>query len=224
MSRPGLLEQTLVSARRDMSRERRRGEVLWVTIPFGVVAMLLIPLAVGADIPRLRELGPGLYWVVVLLFGVLVTVRTTAADSPQQRDLNRLIGLDPAAGFVGRTIASFVFLMAFEVVVGLATIALYDVSLSGWWWLPVILVVTGAGLALIGSLAAAIAGSVASGPALVPLLVAPLAVPLLLGATQALDGLRLGESILPWLFLMVTVVLILLIVGVLTARPLQETR
>jgi len=190
MSRPGLLEQTLVSARRDMSRERRRGEVLWVTIPFGVVAMLLIPLAVGADIPRLRELGPGLYWVVVLLFGVLVTVRTTAADSPQQRDLNRLIGLDPAAGFVGRTIASFVFLMAFEVVVGLATIALYDVSLSGWWWLPVILVVTGAGLALIGSLAAAIAGSVASGPALVPLLVAPLAVPLLLGATQALDGLR----------------------------------
>lgn len=224
MSRPGLLEQTLVSARRDMSRERRRGEVLWVTIPFGVVAMLLIPLAVGADIPRLRELGPGLYWVVVLLFGVLVTVRTTAADSPQQRDLNRLIGLDPAAGFVGRTIASFVFLMAFEVVVGLATIALYDVSLSGWWWLPVILVVTGAGLALIGSLAAAIAGSVASGPALVPLLVAPLAVPLLLGATQALDGLRLGESILPWLLLMVTVVLILLIVGVLTARPLQETR
>ncbi len=224
MNRPGLVDQALVAARRDMARERRRGEVLWVTIPFGVVAMLLIPLAVGADIPRLRELGPGLYWVVVLLFGVLVTVRTTAADSPQQRDLNRLLGLDPAAGFVGRAMASFVFLLAFEVVVGLATIALYDVSLSGWWWLPLILVIAGAGLALIGSLAAAIAGSVATGPALVPLLVAPLAVPLLLGATQALDGLRLGESILPWLLLMVTVVLVLLIVGVLTARPLQETR
>ena len=224
MNRPGLVAQARIAARRDIARERRRGEVLWVTIPFGVVAMLLIPLAVGADVPRLRDLGPGLYWVVVLLFGVLVTVRTTAADSPQQRDLNRLIGLDPAAGFVGRAMASFVFLFAFEVVVGLATIALYDVSLQGWWWMPVILVVTGAGLALIGSLAAAIAGSVATGPALVPLLVAPLAVPLLLGATQALDGLRLGEGILPWLLLMVTVVLILSIVGVLTARPLQETR
>lgn len=224
MSRPGLFDQALIAARRDVARERRRGEVLWVTIPFGVVAMLLIPLAVGADVPRLRELGPGLYWVVVLLFGILVTVRGTAADSPQQRDLNRLIGLDPAAGFVGRALASFIFLLAFEVVVGLATIALYDVSLRGWWWMPAILIVTGAGLALIGSLAAAIAGSVATGPALVPLLVAPLAVPLLLGATQALDGLRLGESILPWLLLMVTVVLILSIVGVLTARPLQETR
>ncbi len=224
MTQPGLLDQAIVAARRDLARERRRGEVLWVTIPFGVVAMLLIPMAVGADAPRLRELGPGLFWVIVLLFGVLVTVRTTAADTPQQRDLNRLIGLDPAAGFVGRSLASFALLLAFEVVVGLATIALYDVSLAGWVWLPVILVIAGAGLALIGSLAASIAGNLATGPALVPLLVAPLAVPLLLGATQALDGLRLGNSILPWLLLMVTVVLVLMIVGVLTARPLQETR
>lgn len=224
MTPPGLVNQAIVAAKRDLARERRRGEVLWVTIPFGVVAMLLIPMAVGADAPRLRELGPGLFWVIVLLFGVLVTVRTTAADTPQQRDLNRLIGLDPAAGFVGRSLASFVLLLAFELVVGLATIALYDVSLAGWIWLPLILVIAGAGLALIGSLAASIAGNLATGPALVPLLVAPLAVPLLLGATQALDGLRLGNSILPWLLLMVTVVLVLLIVGVLTARPLQETR
>ena len=224
MTQPRLMDQAIVAAKRDLARERRRGEVLWVTIPFGVVAMLLIPMAVGADAPRLRELGPGLFWVIVLLFGVLVTVRTTAADTPQQRDLNRLIGLDPAAGFVGRSLASFVLLLAFEVVVGLATIALYDVRLAGWLWLPAILVIAGAGLALIGSLAASIAGNLATGPALVPLLVAPLAVPLLLGATQALDGLRLGNGILSWLLLMVTVVLVLLIVGVLTARPLQETR
>jgi heme exporter protein B len=219
-----MMAQAVVAAKRDLSRERRRGEVIWVTIPFGVVAMLLIPMAVGADAPRLRELGPGLYWVVVLLFGVLVTVRSTAADSPQQRDLNRLIGLDPAAGFAGRAFASFVLLMVFEVVVGLATIALYDVTLAAWFWLPIILVVAGAGLALIGSLAASIAGSLATGSALVPLLVAPMAVPLLLGATQALDGLRLGNAILPWMLLMVTVVFVLMIVGVVTARALQETR
>lgn len=224
MSQPTMMAQAVVAAKRDLSRERRRGEVIWVTIPFGVVAMLLIPMAVGADAPRLRELGPGLYWVVVLLFGVLVTVRSTAADSPQQRDLNRLIGLDPAAGFAGRAFASFVLLMVFEVVVGLATIALYDVTLAAWFWLPIILVVAGAGLALIGSLAASIAGSLATGSALVPLLVAPMAVPLLLGATQALDGLRLGNAILPWMLLMVIVVFVLMIVGVVTARALQETR
>ena len=224
MSAPTLLEQTIVAAKRDLTRERRRGEVLWVTIPFGVIAMLLIPMAVSTDAPRLRELGPGLYWVVVLLFGVLVTVRSTAADSQQQRDLNRLIGLDPAAGFAGRTLASFALLMAFELVVGAATVTLYDVALTGWVWLPAILVIAGAGLALIGSLAASIAGSVATGSALVPLLVAPMAVPLLLGATQALDGLRLGNTIIQWVLLMITVVIVLMIVGVVTARALQETR
>lgn len=224
MSAPTLLEQTLVAAKRDLARERRRGEVLWVTIPFGVIAMLLIPMAVNSDAPRLRELGPGLYWVVVLLFGVLVTVRSTAADSQQQRDLNRLIGLDPAAGFAGRTLASFVLLMTFELVVGAATVTLYDVTLTGWIWLPIILVIAGSGLALIGSLAASIAGSLATGSALVPLLVAPLAVPLLLGATQALDGLRMGNTIIQWILLMVTVVIVLMIVGVVTARALQETQ
>jgi heme exporter protein B len=224
MTTPTLFEQTMVAAKRDLARERRRGEVLWVTIPFGVVAMLLIPMAISTDAPRLRELGPGLYWVVVLLFGVLVTVRSTSADSQQQRDLNRLIGLDPAAGFAGRTLASFVLLMTFELVVGVATVTLYDVTLTGWIWLPIILVIAGAGLALIGSLAASIAGSLATGSALVPLLVAPLAVPLLLGATQALDGLRMGNSIIQWILLMITVVIVLMIVGVVTARALQETQ
>lgn len=224
MTAPTLFEQTMVAAKRDLARERRRGEVLWVTIPFGVVAMLLIPMAISTDAPRLRELGPGLYWVVVLLFGVLVTVRSTSADSQQQRDLNRLIGLDPAAGFAGRTLASFVLLMTFEVVVGVATVTLYDVRLTGWIWLPIILLIAGAGLALIGSLAASIAGSLATGSALVPLLVAPLAVPLLLGATQALDGLRMGNSIVQWILLMITVVIVLMIVGVVTARALQETQ
>jgi hypothetical protein len=36
--------------------------------------------------------------------------------------------------------------------------------------------------------------------------------------------LRLGHSILSWLLLMVIVVLLTAITGVLTARPLQETR
>ena len=79
------------------------------------------------------------------------------------------------------------------------------------------------GLALLGTLAASITSSVNAGPALVPFIVAPLAVPLLLAATQALDSLRPSDSILPWVLLMVAADLALIIAGVLTARPLQET-
>ena len=220
----GFWVQARSVADRDLLRERRRGEVLWITIPFGVIALLLVPLAVGTDIPLLRRIGPGLFWVIVMLFGVLVAVRQANTDSPAQRDAAALLGLDPAASFVGQTLTSALLLVGFEVLVGIAAVAFYDLPLQGWPWLLVVIPLVALGLALLGTLAGSIVSSVNAGTALVPLLVAPLSVPLLLAATQALEGLRLGRSILSWLLLMATVVLVLAIVGVLTARPLQETR
>ena len=193
-------------------------------MPFGAVALLLIPLAVGTDIALLRDIGPGLYWVIVMLFGVLVAVRRTTMDSGNQRDLASRLGIDPAATFTGRVIASGLLLLAFETILGAVAIALYDIPLDGWPFLALILPLAAAGLALLGTLAGTVVTSLPSGTALVPLLVAPLAVPLLLGATQALDGLQNDRSILSWVLLMVLVVLVVAIAGVLTTRPLQETQ
>jgi heme exporter protein B len=198
--------------------------VLWVIIPFGAFALLLVPLAVGTDAPLLERIGPGLFWAIVMLFGVLVAVRANGTDGPAQQDAASLVGLDPAASFVGRTLASAVLLVAFEIVVGTVAIALYDISILGVGWLAIVVVLAAIGLALLGTLAGSIVNSLAASSALVPLLVAPLSVPLLLGATQAYEGLRLGRSIVAWLLLMVIVVLLVAITGVLTARPLQETR
>ncbi len=210
-------------AGRDLLRERRRGEVTWVTLPFGAIALLLIPLAIGTDAPTLRRIGAGLYWIVVLLFGVLVTVRRTAAEGPADRDLAHRLGIDPAASFSGRALANTSMLLVFQLVVGVVAVALYDLEISHWPWLIVVLPAAAAGLGMLGTLAGSIAAG-QGGANLVPFLVAPLAVPLLLGATQALDaGLRSGGGILSWVLLMVLVDVLLAIVGVLTARPLQET-
>lgn len=223
MNRP-FWAQAAAVAERDLVRERRSGEVLWITIPFGVVALLLVPLAVGTDTPLLREIGPGLFWVIVMLFGVLVAVRKANTDTPAQRDAAALLGLDPAAGFTGRTLATIVLLLIFEVAVGVAAIAFYDIPLSGAPWAALVFPLIAIGLALLGTLAGSIVANTSAGTALVPFLVAPLAVPLLLGATQVFEGLRLGHTILGWVLLIVIVDLVLAIVGVLTARPLQETR
>ena len=77
------------------------------------------------------------------------------------------------------------------------------------------------GLGLLGTLAATIAESIASS-ALVPLLVAPLSVPILLAASQTMDGLRFGNTIVGWILLLLTMDLLLAVAGVLSARPLQE--
>jgi heme exporter protein B len=216
-------EQARTVARRDLLRERRSGEVAWVTLPFGAVALLLIPIAIGTDAPMLRAVGVGMFWVVVMLFGVLVSVRRTGADSQSQKDMVSLTGIDPAASFVGAAAASSLLLVVFEVVLGLLTIALYDIRIVGWAWVPVILILVAVGLGLLGTLAGGIVATDRSAAALVPLIVAPMSVPLLIAATQSFEGLRLGHSILTWILMLVVVVLVLAIAGVLSARPLQET-
>ena len=215
--------QARTVARRDLLRERRSGEVAWVTLPFGAVALLLVPIAIGTDAPTLRAVGVGMFWVVVMLFGVLVSVRRTGADSQSQKDMVSLTGIDAAASFVGSAGASSVLLVVFEVILGLLTIALYDITIVGWAWVPVILVLVAVGLGLLGTLAGAIVATDRSAAALVPLIVAPMSVPLLIAATQSFEGLRLGHSILTWILMLVVVVLVLAIAGVLSARPLQET-
>lgn len=216
--------QAFAIARRDLDRERRSGEVAWVTIPFGAIALLLVPLAVGINQDVLERIGTGMLFVVVMLFGVLTAVRRTTIETPSQRDAIALLGVDPVAEFAGKAMASALLLLGFEIVMGAVAVTLYGLDLSGWQWMSVVMPLTAIGLAELGTLSGAIASSVNAGPALVPLLVTPLAIPLLLAATQTVESRGSGGGNLSWLVLMMIVVLLLAIVGVATARPLQETR
>ena len=219
----GLRSTVEAVVERDLRRERRRGDVVWVTVPFGAMALFLLPLAIGVDTQLLQRIGPGMYWVVVMLFGVLVSVGRASIETDAQRDAVSLLGLDPAAAYVGRSMSAAGLLLVYEIVVGVVAVVLYNIEVIGIPWLARTLVISGLGLGLLGSLAAALVSSSSAGSALVPLLVAPLSVPLLLGATQVYEGLRLGRSILSWMLLMVVVMLVTAIIGVGTARPLQET-
>ena len=219
----GFWNQAFTITRRDLLRERRSGEVLWVTLPFGAIALLLVPLAIGTDTRTLEAIGLGMFWVIVMLFGVLIAVRQTNTETQPQRDLVALSGVDPAAAYVGRSFASFLLLVVFESVLVVVTIVLYDIPLVGFGWMPLVIVLVAAGLSLLGTLAAGIVSTGRSAAALVPLLVAPLSVPLLIGATQTFESLRFGRSSLTWVLMMTVVTLLLAVVGVLSARPLQES-
>ena len=120
--------------------------------------------------------------------------------------------------------ASALLLLVFELAMGAVAVALYGLDLSGWGWMLAVMPLTAVGLAELGTLSGAITASVNAGPALVPLLVTPLAIPLLLGATQTVESIGRDGVNLAWPLLMTIVVLALAIVGVVTARPLQETR
>jgi len=213
-----LVHQIVVLFRFQLRDEVRTGEVAAVVIPFGAIALLVIPMAIGIETTLLARVGPGLFWAVVLLFGVVVTQRRTASTGQAHHDALTLLGVDPAARFAATALASGVLLLVFEVALGLVTIVLYDPLLTGWAWLGLVLPLVAAGLAMLGT----IAGFVADGRGpLAPLLVAPLAIPILLGAAQATEGLVQGAGILRWILMLALVDVLLALAGVLTARPLE---
>jgi len=218
-----LRHQVFTLMRYELRDEVRGGEVAFVVVPFAVVALLAIPLAVGIDTPLLQRIGPGIYWAIVVLFGVLVTQRHSSAPPPAARDMLRLAGVDPAARFAATTLASFFLLLAFEIGAGLATVALYSPVLDSWWPLAMLLPLTASGLAMIGTIAGNLVAGLDARTSLAPLLVVPIAVPLLLGAAQATEGLRVGGGILRWVLLLAIVDTLLAVAGVLTARPLEES-
>ncbi len=209
-------------AKRDLRLEVRAGEAMLVIAPFGAVALLLAPMAVGTNTPLLRQLGPGLYWLVVLLFGVLITFRHSATENSAQRGVLRLCGVDPVVRLAGRAAANIVLLLAFQTLLAPVAFVLYAPELTGGWWLLPVLPLVAVGLGVLGTLANALADGLAGRTTLGPLLVAPIAVPLLLAATQVLEAARLGRPPWPWLLLMLTVDLAAMLLGALVARHLEE--
>lgn len=220
---PGAFRQCVELARKDLRLELRAGEALLVTAPFGAVALLLVPLAVGSDVPLLRQVGPGLYWVVVLLFGVLVTLRQSAVDGPAQLAVLRLCGVHPGVRLAGRAAANALLLVAFEVLLAPIAVLLYDPELTGWPWLLPVFPLVAVGLAVLGTVASALAEGLAGRTTLGPLLVVPVALPLLLAASQTLEAARYGREPWSWLLLILTVDLVVAVATGFVVRHLEES-
>lgn len=217
-----VVQQAIAVAKRDLLIEARTSEVILITLPFSAAALILIPLAIGTDAPLLTQIGAGMFFTLVLLFGVLVVLRKSASEGGPQRDVMRLLGLDPVARLAGSATATAALLLLFEIALVPIVIVLYNPILTGWWWLIVILPLVAIGLAILGTIASTLTISLGTRTSLTPLLIVPVALPLLLGATQALEGLRLGRSIIPWLVLLAAVDLSLAVAGVLASKALEE--
>lgn len=218
-----LASQTLLIARKNLVLELRDGEVLLVTAPFGAIALMLIPISVGADIPLLRTVGSGMYWSVVVLFGLLAALRKSASESPSQLAALRLAGLPDAARLLGSALATAALLLGFELALAPVAVLLYDPPLTGWPWLLLTLPGVAVGLALLGSVAEGLVGPLGARGSLGPLLCVPLALPLLLGATQTAEASLYGSGPWLWLVLILMVDLVLVLAVLFVGHSLEES-
>jgi heme exporter protein B len=216
--------QALEIARVDLTVERRVGSTLRITLPFAVVALMVFPLALDLQMATVSTIGIGVFWALGILFGMQVALRQSATDSRERRDLQALLGIDPAARFVGRLISGWVLMSGFLLILLLAMVVLLDpvVPERGWPVLLVAAVLVGIGLTELGTLAGEVTTGLSNRTILASLIVAPLALPLIIGASQSVGSLSRDTSILPWILLLIASDLALAVAGVALAKPLEE--
>jgi heme exporter protein B len=220
-----LLAEVRLVAAKDLRIEARSRVLLAQVLPFGAIVVLLFAFALDPDRGVLARVAPGLFWIAVLLAALLAIGRAFAVEQAHgAREGLRLAGLDPASVFLGKAAAIVVQLLALEVVLGLAVVALYGVDLRGGAVLLATSVAATLGLASTGTLYGVLAAGLRARETLLPLLLLPVLAPVMLGATRAFEDALDGATAdaWPWVALLVVFALLYTGVGMLAFGPLWE--
>lgn len=193
-------------ARKDLAIEVRTRVVVNQVAPFAVLVLLLFAFAFDSSTRVLRDGTPGLFWIAVVLSGLLAVQRAFSLEGTDGlRDALRLSGLHPAGIFLGKTASVALQLLVLDLLLGLGVVALYDATLQAPALLVPSVVVATVGLAAVGCLYGVLTVGQRVASTLLPLLMLPALAPLLLCATQAVDAALSGTSGEGWRWLLLLV-------------------
>jgi heme exporter protein B len=185
---------TVLVAGKDLRIELRSRVVMHQVVPVAVLVLVLFAFALGPDRAPMAHAAPGLFWVAVLFASVLAVQRSFALEAPYGAgDGLRLSGLDPAGVFLGKTAAVALQLVVLEVVLTAGVVVLYGSHIRSYGSIVVAGLAGTAGLAAAGTLYGALAAGLRVRETLLPFLFLPVAAPVLLAGTRAWEA-ALGIS------------------------------
>jgi heme exporter protein B len=185
----------LLIAGKDLEIEWRSRVTTARVLPFAGVLVLLFAIALDPDRGLLPRVAPGLFWLAAVLAALLAIGRAFAVERENRAGVTLLLsGVDPAAMYLGKTLALAVELLVLEVLVGVGMVALYDVTPRHLGVLAGGAVVATAGIATAGTLYGAVVVSDRGRESLLALLLLPVLVPVLLGATRLFETALVGGS------------------------------
>jgi heme exporter protein B len=182
-------------ARKDLREEWRSKEALNASVAFAVSILLLFSFAFDPTAETAREIAGGLLWLVFSFAGALILNRTFAREL--ENDCLSALITSPASAaslFLGKAAASYVLLLALELLCVPVFLVFYNVrwnaqfpSLAGVWAL------TTWGLTVIGTLFSALTVNLRLRELMLPVLLYPVLIPALLPAIQISAALLAGE-------------------------------
>jgi len=193
--RLSFVRQALIIAAKDLRSELRTKEALNASIAFALVILLLFSFAFEPTQEQTRRMSGGLLWLVFAFAGALILNRSFARELPNDC-LDALVAapVSGAALFTGKALASFVLLLAVELV----SLPVFGVFYNAQWTGqigPLLLVLAGGtwGLTVVGTMFSALTVNLRLRELMLPMLVYPIMVPGLLAAVQLTTPLVMGQ-------------------------------
>jgi len=170
--------------RKDLLLQRRTPEAVPAMVLFSIGTFVLFHFALD-EREVSGNLASGILWVTLLFAAVLGINRLFVSEREEGGfDGFLLAPVDRTSMLVAKTTVLFLFLCAVEVFV-LAAFAILLLGPALRLELVVVLLLANAGIAVIGTLVAALAIQTRARDLLVPLLALPLSVPLVIAAARA---------------------------------------
>lgn len=184
---------------RDMKLAGRLGGGPFVGLGFFIIVVTMVPFGVGADLPLLARIGPGVLWVAVLLATLLSLDRLFQADFEDGSLDQFMMSPLPLEALVLAKCLAHWLTNAVPLIVAMPVVA-FLVNLEASTLAPLVvgLLVGTPALSLIGALGAALVVGVRRGGLVLSLIVLPLYVPVLIFGAAA-SGAGIGDT--PMVFL-----------------------
>jgi heme exporter protein B len=220
-----MLRDAVLIAGKDLRLEARSRVAVNQVLPLAVLMLMVFAFALDPDSGVLQRATPGLFWVAILLSGLLAVQRAFAVEAADGvRDALRLAGLEPGGVFLGKAAALGLQLVVLQALLLVGVAVLYNADLGGWPLLVATCLAATAGIAGAGTLYGVLAAGVRVRETLLPLLLVPVLAPVLLAATRAFEAALDGTPAdgWPWVGLLAVFALVYIVAGVFGFGPLLE--
>lgn len=188
-------ETVLAILWKDVRAEFRTKDIFSGMFVFALLAVLVFTFAFDLRVENVRQVLPGVIWVVIAFAGMLGLNRSFVLE----QDRGSLAGLllapvDRSAIYLGKMLANLVFMLVVEAVLLPLMVVFFDVNVLAPSLLLIVLLGT-LGFAIVGTVFAGIAVNTRAREVLLPILLLPVMVPVLIAAVKASGGLLDGETL-----------------------------
>jgi heme exporter protein B len=162
---------------------------------FFLIVIIMMPFALGPDLPLLARIGPSILWLGALLASLLALDRLFAADYDDgSLDLLTMSKLPLELAFAAKAIAHWLTTALPLVVISPALGLMLNIDMGATAWVALTLLAGTPALTFIGLIGAALSVALRRGGLLTAVLVLPLTVPVLIFGVAAANAAIAGAG------------------------------